>query len=334
MPSRATAAFSVLSGNPSETEVKLDQRVKSVLCVGVAVYDQIFALDEIPQRPTKIFASNFAATVGGPAANAAITVSRQGGQATLWARIGADMQGDRIIEDLAKSGVNVSYIRRVDGARSGTSAVAVSNDGERMLLVFADPTLDADPSWLPLEEIARFDAVLADVRWPAAARLVMAKARELEKPVVLDADLTSDKTALTELIPLATHVLFSEPALMQVAGMEGSVRDRLGFVYAKGNHAVVGVTLGERGCAWLDRTGYHEEPGIQIVAVDTLAAGDVFHGAYALATARALPEAESVRFANLVAAVKCTQWGGGSTIPTTDEVEAFTHHYNPTLQDT
>ncbi|WP_040638153.1 PfkB family carbohydrate kinase [Microvirga lotononidis] len=322
----------VAPSNPS-TSAAPDQRVKSVLCIGVAVYDQIFALDEIPQRPTKIFASNFAATVGGPAANAAITVSRQGGQATLWARIGADMQGDRIVADLASNGVDVSCVRRVEGARSGTSAVAVSNDGERMLLVFADPTLDADPSWLPLDEVARFDAVLADVRWPAAARLVMAKARELGKPVVLDADLTSDKTALSELIPLATHVLFSEPALEQVAGSDGSIRDRLGFVYAKGAHAVVGVTLGEKGCAWLDRSGYHEEPGVQIVAIDTLAAGDVFHGAYALATARALPEAESVRFANLVAAVKCTQWGGGSTIPTTDEVETFAREYNSRPQD-
>jgi sulfofructose kinase len=322
-----------VSANPPRVESDVGHRVKSVLCVGVAVYDQIFALDEIPRKPTKIFASNFAATVGGPAANAAITVSRQGGRATLWARIGADMQGDRIVADLATNGVDVSCVRRVEGARSGTSAVAVSSDGERMLLVFADPTLDTDPSWLPLDEIARFDAVLADVRWPAAARLVMAKARELGKPVVLDADLTSDTTALADLIPLATHVLFSEPALAQVASSEGSVRERLGSIYARGAHAVVGVTLGEKGCAWLDHLGYHEEPGVQIVAVDTLAAGDVFHGAYALATARALPETESVRFANLVAAVKCTQWGGGSTIPTTAEVEAFTHDYNARSQD-
>lgn len=306
----------------------------SVLCVGVAVYDEIFALPAFPTKPTKIFASDFASAAGGPAANAAITIARQGGAATLWARIGNDMQGDRIVADLRRSEVDVSRVRRVDDARSGISAVGVTQDGERMLLVFADPNLDTDASWLPLDDIARYDAVLADVRWPAASRAVIAQANALGRPTILDADLTSDPSALAGLVPLASHVVFSEPALAQITSTEIKTETGLRQIYDAGGHDLVGVTLGEGGACWVDALGFHREPGIAIRAIDTLAAGDVFHGAFALAVARRLPAREAMRFANLVAAVKCTRWGGGASIPTADEVSDFVARQPPTITTT
>lgn len=300
--------------------------MSAVLCVGVAVYDQIFALGQFPARPTKIFANDFSACVGGPAANGAITVARQGGCATLWARVGGDMQGDRIVAELSGNGVDASRVRRVAGARSGTSAVGVTPDGERMLWVFADPALDADAAWLPLAEVARHDAVLADVRWPAASQAVLAAARQAGVPSVLDADLTSDPQALAALVPLASHVLFSEPALAQTVG-DLPVESALRAVFQRGDHRVVGVTRGDQGCAWVDVDGFHEEPGVKVQVLDTLAAGDVFHGAYALALARGQDARECARYANLVAAAKCARWGGGASIPTAAELEAFAHHH-------
>ena len=61
--------------------------------------------------------------------------------------------------------------------------------------------------------------------------------------------------------------------------------------------------------------------------LDTLAAGDVFHGAYALALAQGRDARECARYANLVAAAKCARWGGGASIPTVAELEAFAHHH-------
>lgn len=306
----------------------------SVLCVGIAVYDEIFALPAFPTRPTKIFASDFASAAGGPAANAAITIARQGGNATLWARIGNDMQGDRIVADLRRSDVDVSCVRRVEDARSGISAVGVTDDGERMLLVFADPNLDTDASWLPFDTISDFDAVLADVRWPVASRAVIERANALGRPTILDADLTSDPAALASLVPLASHVVFSEPALAQLTGIDGNAEAGLRRVHDAGGHVLVGVTLGDGGASWIDADGFQHEPGLAVRAIDTLAAGDVFHGAFALAVAQGRSAREAMRFANLVAGVKCTRWGGGASIPTADEVAAFVASQVPSISMT
>lgn len=305
--------------------------MSSVLCVGVAVYDQIFAISAMPPSPTKVFASAFAAAVGGPAANGAVTIARQGGRATLWARVGADAQGGRIVDELGNSGVDVSEVRRVAGGRSGTSAVAITASGERLILAFADPDLERDAGWLPVQRLNQYDAVLSDVRWPDGASRVLLAARAAGVPSVLDADLTSDDT-LSWLTPLASHVVFSLAALRTQYGScidLAAVRVALEDAWRRGAHQLVAVTLGAHGCAWYDGHSHRVAPGVAVDAVDTLAAGDAFHGAFALAVARRLPIAEGLDFANRVAALKCSHWGGGAGIPTAAQIASFDPTYRP-----
>jgi len=65
-------------------------------------------------------------------------------------------------------------------------------------------------------------------------------------------------------------------------------------------------------------------PAFAVRAVDTLGAGDVFHGAFALAIGEGMPERRAVRFANAAAALKCTRFGGGrGGAPSRAEVERF-----------
>ena len=65
------------------------------------------------------------------------------------------------------------------------------------------------------------------------------------------------------------------------------------------------------------------EPAIPVTAVDTLAAGDVFHGAFALAIARRQSEREALAFASAAAALKCTRFGGRDGIPRAAELAEF-----------
>ena len=291
-----------------------------VLCVGVAVLDNIFAIEAFPPEPTKVFARDFTQVGGGPAANAAVTVSRLGGQASLWARVGDDQVGARIITEMEEYGVDISHMRRVPGRRSGVSAVMVDRKGERLITAFADRELDADSSWLPLDRIQEFDVVLGDVRWPAASERAFRAASEQGIRTVLDADLTTDD-AVDRLIHLADYAVFSAPALRRLSGEE---EFETGLMRAQERtKGMVGVTLGARGFAWLENGQLHQTPSFPVDAVDTLAAGDVFHGAFALGIAEHLSLEETGRFAAAAAALKCTRWGGRAGIPSRSELDAF-----------
>ncbi len=64
-----------------------------------------------------------------------------------------------------------------------------------------------------------------------------------------------------------------------------------------------------------------EAPAFAVDAVDTLAAGDVFHGAFALALIEQGDPVRALRFAAAAAALKCARFGGGAAAPTRGEVE-------------
>ena len=64
-------------------------------------------------------------------------------------------------------------------------------------------------------------------------------------------------------------------------------------------------------------------PAFRVEVADTLGAGDVFHGAFALGLAEDRPIADVIRRASAAAALKCTRFGGRAGIPTVREVEAF-----------
>ena len=85
---------------------------------------------------------------------------------------------------------------------------------------------------------------------------------------------------------------------------------------------MVGVTLGADGFLWLDGARERRVAAPAITAVDTLAAGDVWHGAFALALGEGKDIESSARFANTAAAIKCTRFGGRLGAPSRAEVDA------------
>jgi len=291
-----------------------------VLCLGMCAHDCVYQVDAIPATPTKILATSYAECGGGMAANASVAVARLGGAAHYWGRCGDDPLGDRIVADLSAEGVDTRNVRRLRGVVSPSAAILVQHGGERLVCAYNDPALDHDASWLPLAEIPSFDAVLADVRWPAGAAAVFDAARSAGKPAIFDGDI-GPRDALLDLAARATHAIFSEMGLRHATGIADPA-DAL-VALASLQVTCVGVTLGARGFAWLeaDRVRYVEPP--HIVAVDTLAAGDVFHGALTMALAEGNDLATAAAFANAAAALKCTRFGGRRGTPSRAEVQAL-----------
>jgi sugar/nucleoside kinase (ribokinase family) len=60
-----------------------------------------------------------------------------------------------------------------------------------------------------------------------------------------------------------------------------------------------------------------------VQTVDTLGAGDIFHGAFALAITERRDLPDALRFASAAAALKCTRFGGAFASPQRAEVERF-----------
>jgi sulfofructose kinase len=162
-------------------------------------------------------------------------------------------------------------------------------------------------------------AVLADPRWVAGAVALFTAARAAGIPTVLDADV-ADREVFEMLLPLTDHAIFSEPAL---AGFAGSAGDESLAKIAAFGCRVAAVTCGHQGLALRESGVTRNQPAYPVDAVDTTGAGDVFHGAYALAIGVGLAVIDAMAFAAAAAALKCTRPGGRAGIPTLEDCLAF-----------
>ena len=289
-----------------------------VLCAGIAVVDFMFRVDRFPTPGTKSMAREFFLTGGGCAANAAIAIARLGGEARFCGPVGDDEFGGRVLEGLVKSGVDISAASRVAGAASCVSGIFLDPAGERLLTTRRAQGLESARPADCERLIEGVQAVLADNHFADFVVPICRAARDRNIPVVLDVD-KPDTDPADPLFAFASHTIFSAEALRAItaicdlaAALERARTFCRGFVAA---------TDGAAGAVWHDGRAVRCQEAFEIAAVDTLAAGDVFHGAFALALAEGRDEREGLRFASAAAALKCTRFGGIAGAPGRAEVE-------------
>lgn len=89
------------------------------------------------------------------------------------------------------------------------------------------------------------------------------------------------------------------------------------------NRGWVGVTEGSSGTRWLEKGILRHFPAFKVKTVDTLGAGDVFHGIFALGLAEENTEENSIYMASAAAAIHCSRFGGRKSIPDREEINNF-----------
>lgn len=294
-----------------------------LLSVGALTLDTILRVETLPTHQGKFIASDGVQIAAGMATSAACAARRLGAEVFLWASVGDDGVGDQLLAGVEAEGVDCSFVRRVKGARSALASIVVDAHGERIIVPFYDPNAQADPEALPATDLAAFDAVLVDVRWPGAAAFALTAARSAGRPAILDAD-TAPLDVLERLLPLASHIVASETAARIVCGHALDPETACADLASR-TDAFVAVTGGAAGSWWHDRSAgcVRHIAAPKVKAVDTLAAGDVFHGAFAVGLAEAMPLGQALRFASAAAALKCQRFGGRLGAPNRDETLAM-----------
>jgi sulfofructose kinase len=251
-----------------------------------------------------------------------VAVARQGGQSHLITRLGDDALGSAIIAELEQEGVSCALSRRFKGLRSPMSSILVDMQGERMVISYSDPGIPDETDWLPRVLLTQIDAVMGDTRWEAGSKHMFALAAKAGKPSVMDVD---RKPVDLSILNACSHAALSWQAAREITG-ENEPAAAVAALKRQFS-SWIAVTVGDKGVYWTDGADMHHSPAYRVDVVDTLAAGDTWHGAFALGLAEGMREDAAVNYASAVAALKCTEFGGRSGIPTRVRVEAFMRDY-------
>ncbi|RKS80552.1 sugar/nucleoside kinase (ribokinase family) [Motilibacter peucedani] len=250
------------------------------LFVGLATLDLVYRVERAPRPDEKVRALSQEVAAGGPAANAAVTYAALGGAATLATALGRHPLALAVLEDLsAHRVVLLDATPDAAGPPPVATAAVEEGTGHRTVVSVGAAASSAEPPDGLTRAAAAASVVVVDGHHPQLALAAARAAQRVATPVVLDAG--SWKPVLRDLLPLVTVAACS--AGFRPPGVK-SAADVPAALHHLGVRTVV-VTHGGEPLSWSSggATGSVEvEP---VDAVDTLGAGDAFHGALAWAMA-------------------------------------------------
>ena len=283
-------------------------------------------VQNFPAPGNKVAASEFIITGGGCAANAAIAIARLGGRAAFAGPLGGgdDRVSNRIVTDLKAEGIDCGGAVRVDRATASVSLILLDAAGEKTIATRRGAHLGHARPADAAKLVADIDAVLVDNRFPEFVTAVCRAAHARKIPIVIDLDQATQPD--DPLLKLGTHVVSSAEALHGTTGLSDydAGLQRL----AEHISGFLAITDGPNGVYWRDNGTLRHLPAFKVTAIDSLGAGDAFHGGFTLALAEGRALTDAMRFASATAALKCTHFGGGAGAPRRAEVEEFLKRQN------
>ncbi|MBD2665324.1 sugar kinase [Richelia sinica] len=245
------------------------------LFVGLVTLDLIYLADSAPTNNQKLVASDYTVAAGGPATNAAVTFSYLGNQATLLAVVGSHPMTQLIRTDLANYQIEIFDLDTHKDTSPPVSSIIVTQEtGERAVISINAIKHQVSSVYIPPDIWQRIQLVLIDGHQMAISKIIAQTAKNQNIPVVIDGG--SWKPGFEDILPFVDYAICSANFYPPNCHNREEVLNYL----QKFSISHIAITQGEKPIQYLSygHCGYVEVPHIQ--PVDTLGAGDIFHGAF------------------------------------------------------
>lgn len=296
---------------------------KPIVIVGSATMDLVTRTPRIPSTGQTLIGTAFETTPGGKGANQAVAAARLGYPVHMVAMVGDDVYGPAILENLARSGVSTDGITVVPGS-SGLAPMFVAEGGENSIVVVPGANGKMTPAAVDRHAnlIRSAGMVLCQLEIPMeTVSHILALCSAAGVPVMLD-------PAPAAPLPDAVwnQVAWFTPNETEAAFyLDGgsSPEQTAAHLLGRGLCAVA-LKRGAEG-AFIATAGGKSGwvAPFPVDAIDTVAAGDCFNGAFAVALLEGLDAFAAARFANAAAALCVTRKGAQASMPSRAEVDAF-----------
>src|SRR5579863_208230 len=296
---------------------------KPIVIVGSITMDLVTRTPRIPAIGQTLIGTGFETTPGGKGANQAVAAARLGYPVSIVAKVGDDAYGPALIENLKRAGVGKAGMSQVAGS-SGLAPMFVAEDGQNAIVVVpgANGKMDRATVDQHAELIRSAGMVLCQLEIPMdTLSYTLDFCTQAGVPVMLDPAPAADLPErvwkqVSWFTPNETETdlyVWNSPSPEESAkkllatGLRGVVLKR------GGEGSYVAVAGGKSG--WV-------KP-FKVDAIDTVAAGDCFNGAFAVALLEGNDPWAAARFANAAAAICVTRKGAAASMPVRSEVDQF-----------
>ena len=289
--------------------------------------DHILNLESFPTPGETVTGHHYQVAFGGKGANQAVAAGRSGADIAFIACTGDDDIGERVRRQLERDRIDVAPVRAVNAQSTGVALIFVNAEGENVIGIHAgaNAVLSVEQVEAEKARIAGAQALLMQLESPLESVLAAAKiAHQHQTTVVLNPAPARDLP--DELLSLIDIITPNETEAEKLTGIRVENDDdaaKAARVLHEKGIGIVMITLGSRG-VWVSHDGQGRRvPGFKVQAVDTIAAGDTFNGAFVTALLEGTALDEAIRFAHAAAAIAVTRKGAQPSVPWREEIDEF-----------
>jgi ribokinase len=301
--------------------------MKPIIVFGSINMDLVTKTPRLPAAGETITGYNFFTAGGGKGANQAVAAARLGIPTQIVGRVGGDEFGRQLLADLQTAGVQTDGVLVEETTSSGVAVITVDDAGENNIIIIpgANGQLNETDVARLSDRLPGAAALLMQLEIPLPiVQLAAQAAHSIGIPVILDP--APAQSIPAELYPLVDIITPNQLEASQLVGFpvdgeEAAVQ--ASAVLRQRGVATAIVKLGDRGvfCATASETFF--VPAFSVQAVDTVAAGDAFNGALAVALAEGRPLREAVVWGAAAGALSATKAGAQPSLPERKTFEAF-----------
>jgi ribokinase len=296
----------------------------NIVVFGSINMDLVVRTPRLPSPGETLTGHTFVTAPGGKGANQAVACARLGAKTKMIGRVGDDLFGKALLEGLASSDVDSSLVALDANTASGVALIAVNDKAENNIIVVpgANGTIgEKDLLWL---EMALDNASLLLMQLEIPMKMVVVGAEiARQKKVTTILDPAPARQLPDDLYPLVDILTPNETEAAQLVGFPVKTRDQVEkaaqILLTRGVEQVI-IKIGGQGAYVTDNRGGRFYPAIPVTAIDTVAAGDAFNGALAVALSEGKAIDEAMNWGLAGGALAVTKEGAQDAMPTRDEL--------------
>lgn len=292
-----------------------------ILGIGISAVDDLLYVDQFPQPDIKMPIRAAQRQGGGLTATALAAAARQGAKTAYCSLVSDNELSQFAIQSLEEEGVDCSPCIQSPEGRPAHSYIIVDQSAGTRTILFIPGIVDPGPDPMTADLVSRCRVLFIDYLAPRAGFAAAKIAHQYGIPVVADIE-PLPFPDIQEFIENVDHLIIGSTLANQLTGKTDP--EEMVRALANPEKACCVVTAGTEGC-WYSQRGSDVAhfPAFRVQVVDSTGCGDVFHGAYAAALARGEDIPHAIAIASASAAIKATQPGGRSGIPSLQTVEYF-----------
>lgn len=282
---------------------------QKIVIVGSINMDVTLNVSRLPHSGETVLASGQSSWPGGKGANQAIGVSRFGADAFMIGRLGNDVYGKQLFERLSQEQVDMQGVSFSPDQLSGTAFINVQSDGQNTIVVNPGANASLTPDYVDQKRFIFSDAqyCLIQMEIPLeTVEAIVSLCKELNVKVIL-------KPSPAQALPHAVmdHLFLLIPnqeEASELFPMLTTPEEQAQCALEQGVENVI-ITLGDKGCLYVNRLGSRMYPAVDFPCVDATGASDIFISCLASQLSKGSDMDSAIKLATIAASYSVSKEG-------------------------